>query len=106
MVDGILADDQVTDIQVGAQRAGDAGIDDMGHVVEIDEDLGADGGIDLTHTALHHHRRAALQATLIIRRACVDSHGDLFHFFLQGSHFHIHGADNSKLHKDLQSIIF
>ena len=57
MVHGIPADDQITNVQFCIERAGNAGIDDMGYAIAIAEDLGTEGCIDLAHTTLDNHCR-------------------------------------------------
>ena len=98
VVNGLGADDQVTDVQLRGQAAGNTGIDHMGHSKAVCQYLDAQGSIHLTHTALNHHHRQAGKGPLPEYRPCQLPLGAIFHFFLEGRHFHIHGPDNAQFH--------
>ena len=56
MIDGLCRDDDIADVQVIAQGAGHAGIDEVRDVEAVHEDLNAQTGVDLTDAALHDNR--------------------------------------------------
>ena len=96
VIHGVLADHQVADVQLGAQRAGNAGIHQMGHTEQVAQDLRAQGRVDLADAALHHGNRQPLQQPLV-----KDAPGDFLfclvsHQAQQGFNFLLHSADDSQ----------
>ena len=61
MVDHVGGDDDVSDIDVRVQRTGNPGVNDGIHSKVIDQDLGADGGIDFADAAPHDNRFHTVQ---------------------------------------------
>ena len=98
VVDGILADDQIANVQLRAQRAGNAGIDDVAHTVTTDQDLSAHGSIDFADTTLYHHYGQPLQVAFTKFHARAGGDGHVLHIFLQRLDLHRHSANDSKLH--------
>ena len=97
MVHGIPAHHQITDVQVGTERAGNAGVDDVGYLKQVAEDLGAHGGIDLAHAALDDDHIQVLQHAFIKDGACLMQLLFVFHQGQQGFDLFLHGTDNAEL---------
>ena len=61
----VPADHQIADVQLGAEGTGNAGVDQMGDAVQVAENLGADGGVDLADAAFHDGDGQTLQGAVI-----------------------------------------
>ena len=79
MIHGIPADHHIPNVQVIAQRAGNAGVHQAGHVKQVTQNLGAQRRIDLADAALHHRHRQSFQNAIMEDAACNFFFRFLFH---------------------------
>ena len=103
VIHGVLADHQITDVQLLTQGAGNAGVDQMGHTVAVAENLGAEGGIYLAHAAAHHHNAQPFQGSLIKSASGAAGFRFVLHIFQKGFHLQIHGTDDSEFYHSVCS---
>ena len=96
VVHGILAHHQVSDVQLGTEGAGNAGIHQVSYAEGGAEALGAEGGVDLAHTALDNDGGEPLQHPLIKGAAGNFFGCGVFHRGDQGFHLRGHSADDSE----------
>ncbi len=99
MVHGIRRDHDISYIDIGTQGTGDAGVDQMSDVKAVDEDLGADGCIDFSHTAFDN------DSFRIPKSADMEDHARFcdgffrFHlFFSELFNLEVHSPDNTDFH--------
>ena len=92
-------DDNVADIYVVVERAGDAGIDQMGDAEAVDQDLRADRGVDLAYTAFDDDNLRLVQASDVKFHAGFFKGLRRSHLFCSELFdFKIHSADNADFH--------
>ena len=76
MMQRIFGNNDIANVYGGIQRAGNSGIDDMGHMENIRKYLYAHSGIDFSDTAAHNNYFFAVQITF------VEFHGGFFFNFI------------------------
>ena len=99
VVHGVLGDNDVTDVDAVIKGAGDAGVDQVGDAEDVDQDLGADGRVYFSDTALDDDDVSMAELS------DVEFHAGLFsdfcrrHLFSgQFFDFKVHSADNADFH--------
>ena len=99
VVHGICGDDDVADVDIVVQRAGNAGVDEVRDAEAVDQDLCADRGVDLPDAALDDGDFRIAQPADVKLHSCFFNDFFVSHFFrCQFLDLQIHGADNSDFH--------
>ena len=105
VLDGIFRNHQIPHLQLVAERPGHAGVDDVGDLEVVHQNLGTDTRIDLANAALHHYRLHSPQPAL------AELHGSLALLAasvqdgLECLHFRFHSADDAYFHFTISPVI-
>lgn len=95
MVQGILGDQNISDVQSGIQGSCHTGVDDGSDLKKVCQNLYAESGIDFADTAADDDYGSTVQGTLVKFHICFGRDISGGHVSLESFHFQLHGTDDS-----------
>ena len=95
MLYGLCGYNDIPNINSGVKRTGNSGIDDLANPKPVDQDLGADRGIHLSHAAFHDNHIRAVEPAFTELHSRDGADSLLIQCLLQRIDFLIHCTDDS-----------
>ena len=95
MVQGILGDQNISDVQSGIQGSCHTGVDDGSDLKKVCQNLYAESGIDFADTTADDDYGSTVQGTLVKFHICFGRDISGGHVSLESFHFQLHGTDDS-----------